>query len=197
MDDPLAVGRVQRVDHFEAQRQRSGDIERLRADVLAKRHAGEQLHHEERMAQRLAHVVDGADIGMIESRRGARLALEALEGPGLAGEALGQELQGHGAAEAGVLGLVDDTHAAAAELLDDPVVGDRLADHVASAHVPTRVSVARGTPEAAHFLSDGELGGNGTPAHGQEAARPQARLGHGLVTKHGDVPCATVPPIAG
>ena len=32
--------------------------------------------------------------------------------------------------QAGVLGLVDDTHAATAQLLDDAVVRDGLADHV-------------------------------------------------------------------
>ena len=40
-----------------------------------------------------------------------------------------QELQRDGSVEAGVLGRVDDTHAPAAELPDDAVVGDGLADH--------------------------------------------------------------------
>ena len=31
--------------------------------------------------------------------------------------------------ESGVLSLVDDTHATATELLDDPIVRDGLADH--------------------------------------------------------------------
>jgi len=31
--------------------------------------------------------------------------------------------------QAGVLGLVHDTHAAAAQLLDDPVMRDRLTEH--------------------------------------------------------------------
>ena len=105
MDDPFAVGRVQRVDHFEAQCQRSGDIERLRADVLAKRHAGEQFHHQERMVRRLAHVVHGANVGMAESRRGARLALETLS-LRLGREGLRQHLDGDDLAGL-VHGLVD------------------------------------------------------------------------------------------
>ena len=40
----------------------------------------------------------------------------------------GQELERYKAAELGVLGLVDHTHAAA-KLLQDAVVGDCLADH--------------------------------------------------------------------
>ena len=41
----------------------------------------------------------------------------------------GQELQCDDTAQTGVLGLVDHAHAAFAELLDDLVVGDGLADH--------------------------------------------------------------------
>ena len=40
-----------------------------------------------------------------------------------------QELESDKAAELHVLGLVDHTHPAAAELLDDAVVRDGLADH--------------------------------------------------------------------
>jgi hypothetical protein len=45
-------------------------------------------------------------------------------------------LERNGSAEARVLGLVYDTHAAAAEPADDPVVGDRLADHGARGQAP-------------------------------------------------------------
>ena len=55
-----------------------GHVERLAADVLAKRFAVQQFHHQERMVRRFAHVVNGADVGMIERGSGARLALETL-----------------------------------------------------------------------------------------------------------------------
>jgi len=45
------------------------------------------------------------------------------------GEFVGQELERSVPTEFKVLGLIDDTHAPAAELLDDPVVRDGLADH--------------------------------------------------------------------
>ncbi len=45
------------------------------------------------------------------------------------GKLLRQELQGHIAAQAGVLSLVDHTHPTTAELLQDFVVGNGLADH--------------------------------------------------------------------
>ena len=46
------------------------------------------------------------------------------------GQLVRQELERHLAAEARVFGLVDDAHAAAADLLEDPVVREGLADHV-------------------------------------------------------------------
>jgi hypothetical protein len=40
-----------------------------------------------------------------------------------------QELEGDKAAQPGVFGLIYDTHPAAAQLFDDPVVRDGLANH--------------------------------------------------------------------
>ncbi len=77
-----------------------------------------------------ADFVDGADVGMVESRGRLCLPLETGQGLGILGDFLGQELQGDKAVEASVLGLVDDTHPAAAELLDDAVVRNGLADHL-------------------------------------------------------------------
>ena len=54
------------------------------------------------------------------------------QGDGVAEEPLGEELQRHLPAEAGVLSLVDDTHAPAAQLLQDAVVRNGLADHGAA-----------------------------------------------------------------
>ena len=45
---------------------------------------------------------------------------------------LGQKLQCDEAPKLSVLGLVDHAHAATAQLLDDPVVRDGLADHRAN-----------------------------------------------------------------
>ena len=56
-------------------------------------------------------------------RREARAA-SALSHPG------GQELQRYEASETGVLDLIDHTHPAAAQLLDDAVMRDGLADEL-------------------------------------------------------------------
>jgi hypothetical protein len=77
----------------------------------------------------LVDVVDRADARVAESGGGAGLALETLLRLVTREEPLRQELQGHAATQARVLGPVDDTHAATAELLENAVMGDGLADH--------------------------------------------------------------------
>ena len=75
-----------------------------------------------------ADVVDGADVGMVESGGGFGFAAKAAEGLGIFGEVVGKKFQSDEAVEARVLSLVDDSHAAAAEHLDDAVMGDGLSD---------------------------------------------------------------------
>jgi hypothetical protein len=67
-------------------------------------------------------------MGMVEGGGGAGLAPEPLQALGIPGILLGQELEGDTAAEAGVLGLVDDPHTAASQWLERVVVRDGLTD---------------------------------------------------------------------
>ncbi len=89
----------------------------------------------------LADVVDRADVGVIQRRRGTCLALEALEGLVVFGEILGKELQGDGAIEPSVERPEDLAHTAATEPLGDTVVPDRCARFHPLRH---RTSIARG-----------------------------------------------------
>ena len=57
-----------------------------------------------------------------------RFALKTRQRLLIFGDLIGQELEGHKTMESDVFGLVDDTHPASAELLDDAVVGDGLAE---------------------------------------------------------------------
>ena len=77
----------------------------------------------------LAEVVDRAYARMIEGRGGPSFPAEAFQDLRVSRHFVGQELQGDRAAKISVFGLVDDTHAAATQLLDDAVVRDGLADH--------------------------------------------------------------------
>ena len=87
-------------------------------------------HGDEGPARGLIDFVNRADVVVVESGSGFGLADEALA-PFLVLNQVGrQKLQNDGAVELGIDGLVDHTHPAFAEFLDDLVMGDRLADHV-------------------------------------------------------------------
>ena len=96
---------------------------------MLQRHAVQILHDDERLPVLLADFVDGADVGMVQGGGCLCFALKTGQGLRVLGNIIGQKLQRDEAAEAWVLGLVDHTHAAAAEFLDDAVVRDGLADH--------------------------------------------------------------------
>ena len=70
---------------------------------------------------------------MVERGREPGLAQEAVAEVGVA-EARREELQRGPAAEAHVLGAVDDACAAAAELLDDPIAAELGADALVEFH---------------------------------------------------------------
>ena len=92
---------------------------------------------------------------------GAGFALEALECLGVhrsgaplpvipqllvilsgAKDLLGQELQRHLAAELGVLGLVDDAHAADSQLFQNAVVGNDVTNHGCRSGVAVKIAEA-------------------------------------------------------
>ena len=104
----------------------------LPGDAVLQRHAVQKLHGDEGLAVLLADVVNRADVGMVQRGRGLRFALKTVERLRIARDIFGQEFQRDEAVQARVLGLVDDAHAAAAELFDDAVVRDGLADPIPS-----------------------------------------------------------------
>ena len=127
MDDAFFVRCVERVSHFDAQLQQQIHRQRLAPDTMLERLPLEMLHHNEVPAILLPDLVNRADVRVIQRRRGACFPLKSLQRIWIARQFLGQELQGDVAAEARVLSLVDDSHSAATEFLDDFVVGNDLA----------------------------------------------------------------------
>src|SRR6266851_1795342 len=81
------------------------------------------------MAVLLPDLIDRADIGMVEGRSSLRFSLETSQCLGVSGDLVRQELQGNKTMEGGVLSLIDDTHPAATEFVDNAVVRDGMADH--------------------------------------------------------------------
>ena len=60
----------------------------------------------------LAHVVQGANVRVVQAGDGLRLALEPLLEIRVRGDMLGEDLDGDRAVQASVAGLIDFTHAA-------------------------------------------------------------------------------------
>ena len=85
---------------------------------------GHVAHDEVEVAALLAGRVDRDHVGMVDRRRDARLALEALAEAGIARPLGGDQLDGDGPAERQLGRAVDDAHAAAAGDRLDAAAGD-------------------------------------------------------------------------
>ena len=129
VDDAFGVSRVERVGNLDGEGQNQFGFHRSPADAMLQRHAIQKLHSDERLSVLLANVVDRADIGVIQGGSSLRFALKAAERLWVSGNFIGKELESDEAMQSRVLSLVDHAHAAAAQLLDDPVMRDGLADH--------------------------------------------------------------------
>jgi hypothetical protein len=103
--------------------------QRFAHDALAERLAFQQLHRDERLPMLVVNFVDRADVGVIEGRGSFGFALEAAKSLEVLRDIIGQEFQRDETVQLDVLGLIDDTHAAPAQLLQDAVVRDGFANH--------------------------------------------------------------------
>ena len=81
-------------------------------------------HGDEDLSTDLVDFVHRANVRVIDRRGGLGFAAEALFRFGVFGEVRGEKLQRDGAVEFGIEGLVDDAHAAFADLFEQAVVGD-------------------------------------------------------------------------
>ncbi len=95
-------------------------------NALGEAAAADVLHAEVRLALVRAGLVQGDDAGVLQLGGGGGLGVEAVAVVGVGESAAEDHLQGDGAVEADVAGLEDDAHAAAADLLDEFVVGEAV-----------------------------------------------------------------------
>jgi hypothetical protein len=65
------------------------------------------FHHQEFDAVVRAHVVERADVRVIQRRNGSRFAFEAFAEGGIGGEGRGQDLDGDRSIEARIAGAID------------------------------------------------------------------------------------------
>jgi hypothetical protein len=97
---------------------------------VLQRYPIEMLHGDEGRSTLLADVEDHADIGVVQRGCGLSFALKTGKRQRVASNIFGKELEGDKTVKADVFRFVNHTHPAAAGLLDDAIVGDRLADHL-------------------------------------------------------------------
>ena len=104
--------------------------ERSGGQQIAQRLALDELHRDVGKRARGADLVDRDDVGMVERRHRSGFLLEAPDPVGLGGHRLGQDLEGHVAAEPRVVRPVDLPHAARAEAPADGVGTELPTDEV-------------------------------------------------------------------
>ncbi|MCG3180811.1 MAG: hypothetical protein BIFFINMI_03174 [Phycisphaerae bacterium] len=115
-----------------------------RCDDPVQPRALDVLHDVEVKPLLLADAVDLHDVGVVQPRRDAGLALEALELALVGQRQRGQHLERDAAAERLLLGFVDDAHAAAADLADDAEVAQLLELRRSERGPPVAAALAAG-----------------------------------------------------
>jgi len=110
MDDPLLVRPLERIGDLGRVAQHLLRRQRAALQALGQRLALEQLHHEVVDPVLGPHVVERANVGMVEAGDGAGLALEALPERGVGSEVGGKDLDRDGALEPRVARAVDLAH---------------------------------------------------------------------------------------
>src|SRR6516162_6794790 len=129
MDDPFGVCRVQGVGDLDADIENLFDLQWLSTNLLFQRRAFQIFHGDERLSRLIVNLVNRADVGMVQSRCCLRFTLKAGESLCIFSNIVRKKLEGDKAMQLHILGFVDHTHPTAAQLLDDAVVGNGLADH--------------------------------------------------------------------
>ncbi len=128
MDDAPVVGHLHGVRHLASDGQRFVNREGPGGDALGQGLALDQLEDKAADALGFFQAIDGRDVRVVERSEELRLAAEAGHAVGVAGEGLGQDFEGDVAVQAVVAGPVDFTHAALAELLGNPIMGNGSTD---------------------------------------------------------------------
>ena len=129
VNDAFGVRGVERVRDFHRQVQQLLDRQRPGFNNVLEGLALHQLHGDERLPVVLADLMDGADVGMVEGGSSPGFAAEALQRLGILRQVFGEKLQSNVAAQAEVLGLIDHTHPATAQLREDFVMGNCASNH--------------------------------------------------------------------
>ena len=131
VNDAPAVSRFQTLGGLRGDVDHLVELERAIADFVLDGAARDEGHGEEGLSLGLIDFIDGANVGMVECRRGLGFAQEAFLGFGVFNDVGAEKLQRDRTLKLGVEGFVNDTHATFAEFFGDLVVRDGETNHAA------------------------------------------------------------------
>lgn len=119
----------QALGDFAGQLQRAWHGEAPAAQPVAQLFAANELHGNEGDALRFAHLMDHGNVRVLEGGGGLGFLDEAAPPLGVSHQIRRKNLEGNLAVEVQVDRAINDPHSAPANLLEDFVVRDRLANH--------------------------------------------------------------------
>ena len=93
MNDAVSVGSLQRVGYLDGDSKQRFQFDRFARNSVLQGKAVEEFHHQKWTALVLADLMDGADVGMIQSGCRLGLALEPLQRTRIVCDVVGEELQ--------------------------------------------------------------------------------------------------------
>ena len=93
MHNTLRVGHIERIRNLNPERQQRLHLQRTPANAMLQRHPLQKFHGDEGTPVLFADVVNGANVGMIQSRCRLRLTLKASQAVRIEGDLFGQELK--------------------------------------------------------------------------------------------------------
>ena len=124
---PLSCAAERRIGDLASDGESLVDADASRLDAVRQRRSLHQFQDERGSGARLLNPVDAGDVGMIERRQHACLALESREPIGVRREDAGQDLDRDVASEPRIVCAVHLAHSAGAKRRHDVVVADSIA----------------------------------------------------------------------
>src|ERR1700690_2395310 len=135
VDNAGGVGRVQDVGDFNRKPEKRIKIQRAAGNLVCQGYAVDMFHDDEGVAVLLPDVMGRTDVRVIQCGGSLCLALEAGHRLRILGNFFRQELDRDKSVQARVFSLVDHAHPAAAQLFDNAVMRNGLADHWRESYV--------------------------------------------------------------
>ena len=129
MDGAVVVGFLEPLGHLNPEIDQPVDVERPLADHRRELAAFEIGHRDERLPIGLIDLVDRANVGVVQRRRGTGFAKETGLGVFRAECLGGKEFERNEPLQPQILGFIDNAHPAFPEFFENFVMGDGLPDH--------------------------------------------------------------------